>query len=119
MLVLTLVTQWPGYRPISRQVNVRQETSARDAIYKSKLAYHIAKAVESMFEVRNCNHRHSCVCRVTLVLKELSNLTSADTQWAIVDTGIRFEEIELISLRRVSKGSWQPVFHYVTRSSAR
>lgn len=43
--------QWPGYREFKRQVQIKDETPARNPITVAKFAHHVGRSVEAFFRV--------------------------------------------------------------------
>ncbi|KAF8498650.1 hypothetical protein F5888DRAFT_193597 [Russula emetica] len=84
---------WPGYNEFRRQVQIRDETSARNPITVAKFAHHIGRSVEAF----------------------LRNPTPSQTRraefdrWAIGQGGINLINIRIIGAIHVSAGSWMPI----------
>lgn len=61
VLVLTMLSQWPGYQPWSRQIPTRDFRNPPGPISRAKLAKNVAKSVARFIVVRiNSIHRDSC-----------------------------------------------------------
>jgi hypothetical protein len=45
------VYQWPGYNEFKRQVQIRDETPAKNPITVAKFAHHIGRSVEAFLRV--------------------------------------------------------------------
>jgi hypothetical protein len=52
-LLITMfgVYQWPGYNEFRRQVQIRDETPAKNPITVAKFAHHVGRSVEAFFRV--------------------------------------------------------------------
>jgi len=87
----TLRIQWPGYKSWSKTIAALDWTKDRSPIPRVKLAEAVATAVRDLFEkYRNQSYDADCA------------------EWNIGPNGIRLEEVCLVSLHQVSRGSWQP-----------
>ncbi|KIP06389.1 hypothetical protein PHLGIDRAFT_461880 [Phlebiopsis gigantea 11061_1 CR5-6] len=82
--------QWPGYEPWAdtnsiHQFNHRQHVNRRSLEF---IAHQVARSVKAFYE----NRRHE---------------SGTEAGWKL--SGIRFEDLYLLELHHVSRGSWQPV----------
>ncbi|KIP10820.1 hypothetical protein PHLGIDRAFT_33717 [Phlebiopsis gigantea 11061_1 CR5-6] len=100
---ISLRVNWVGYQDRAKQINVRHETHAGDAIPLSRLVKKLAESIRDIIE-------------------GLSVTTPSDKRFELANAsnnGIRFEDLELIRLDRVGKGSWQPTLIYVPHQQSR
>ncbi|KAH0834765.1 hypothetical protein J3R83DRAFT_10362 [Lanmaoa asiatica] len=87
----TLRVQWPGYRPWSKTLAALDWTKSRDPITRVKLAEAVAKGVRD------------------LIVKYRDEPYDPDyVEWNVGPNGIQFDQICLVALHHVSRGSWQP-----------
>ncbi|KAH7890709.1 hypothetical protein F5I97DRAFT_1798867 [Phlebopus sp. FC_14] len=84
--------QWPGYRPWTKQIPTYDFKTPRGPITKGKLAKNIANCVRSFIEVAEKQHMEA----------------ESDRRWKVGRRHIKVEDLMLVSLHHVSKGSWQP-----------
>ncbi|KAG0702219.1 hypothetical protein DFH29DRAFT_805273, partial [Suillus ampliporus] len=90
---LTLPVKWPGYPSFTKQI-------ASKDWKKNKVIQHTRKAGDE-----------SCGCQFLLSLGQKHANTPCEppnSAWRIGPNGIRIEHLVLVSLHRVSQGSWQP-----------
>ncbi|KAF8479781.1 hypothetical protein DFH94DRAFT_496786 [Russula ochroleuca] len=84
---------WPGYNVFKRQVQIRDESPAKNPITIGKFAHHIGRSIEAF----------------------LRNLTPNQTRraefdrWTIGQGGINPIDIKIIGIIHVSAGSWMPI----------
>ena len=84
-------------------------------ITRAKLGTEIAKSLELFIEVSLCDlYMHSS--RTHGIRQGMQNETVKRSlrRWRVGEVGtghINVDNVELVALERVSKGSWQPVFH--------
>ncbi|KAG1880321.1 hypothetical protein C8R48DRAFT_587646 [Suillus tomentosus] len=84
--------QWPGYRAWTRQIPTMDFKSPKGPITRAKLAKTIANCVKRFIEE-----------------KEMECMEmEADRRWRVGTRYIRMEDLILVSLHHISKGSWQP-----------
>ncbi|KAI0790239.1 hypothetical protein BC629DRAFT_1512531 [Irpex lacteus] len=87
---IKLRIMWPGYGEFSRDINAKEHTKTGESIPKWKLAFCVAQTVHAFYT---------------------SGAVSTNAGvWDI--RNIRFEYLQLLELRQVSTGSWQPVLVY-------
>lgn len=91
--------EWPGYRQWSRQIPTKDFKSPPRPISVTKLCKNIAK----------------CVQRFVLERQHCELEDGTDARWKVGGSGIRFEDLVLVSLHHVSMGSWQPQLRFRTR----
>lgn len=84
--------QWPGYRAWTKQIPTMDFKSPKGPITRTKLAKNIANCVKRFIEEKE---------------KERMDL-EADRRWRVGTRYIRMEDLILVSLHHISKGSWQP-----------
>ncbi|KAJ8595632.1 hypothetical protein M405DRAFT_320757 [Rhizopogon salebrosus TDB-379] len=84
--------QWPGYRAWTKQIPTMDFKSPKCPITKGKLAKNIANCVKRFIEDKE---------------KERMEM-EADRRWKVGTRYIRMEDLMLVSLHHISKGSWQP-----------
>ncbi|KAF8420345.1 hypothetical protein L210DRAFT_3425104 [Boletus edulis BED1] len=85
---------WPGYPSFKRQISSRNWRKMKGPITKAKLAQNIAKTTSQFIE-------------------KMSNKpleVGAERSWKVGPQHIKLEDLILVSLHHVSKGSWQPQF---------
>ncbi|KAG2070213.1 hypothetical protein BDR04DRAFT_1155820 [Suillus decipiens] len=84
--------QWPGYRAWTKQIPTMDFKSPKGPITRAKLAKNIANCVKRFIEE-----------------KEMERMEmEADRRWRVGTRYIRMEDLILVSLHHISKGSWQP-----------
>lgn len=89
---ISIRLEWPCYRPWSRQIPTRDFKSPPGPITRAKLAKNIAKNVDRFIQE-----------------KSKSNIEDdSDGQWRVGPGGIKLDDLVLVSLHHVSRGSWQP-----------
>jgi len=82
---------WPGYNDFKRQVQIRDETPAKNPITVGKFAHHIGRTVEAF-------------------LREMTpNPARRADQWTIGQGGVIPANIRVIGAVHVSAGSWMPI----------
>ncbi|KAG1869526.1 hypothetical protein F4604DRAFT_888023 [Suillus subluteus] len=84
--------QWPGYRAWTRQIPTMDFKSPKGPITRAKLAKNIANCVKRFIEEKE---------------KERMEM-EADRRWKVGTRYIRMEDLILVSLHHIAKGSWQP-----------
>lgn len=84
--------QWPGYRAWTKQIPTMDFKSPKGPITRAKLAKNIANCVKRFIEEKE---------------KERMEM-EADRRWRVGTRYIRMEDLILVSLHHISKGSWQP-----------
>lgn len=50
-MTMLVVYQWPGYNEFKRQVQIKDETPARNPITVAKFAHHVGRSVEAFLRV--------------------------------------------------------------------
>lgn len=85
---ISIRIEWPGYPSFTKQIASKDWRKTRSPNTREMLAYKVAGAVQAFF-------------------KKHAN-TPCDSRWRIGPNGIRIEHLVLVSLHRVSQGSWQP-----------
>lgn len=91
-LSVSIRLQWPGYRSWTRQIPTMNFKSPKGPITRAKLALNIANCVKRFIEDKE---------------KERMEM-EADRRWRVGARNIRMEDLILVSLHNISKGSWQP-----------
>ncbi|KAH9995586.1 hypothetical protein BJV77DRAFT_961023 [Russula vinacea] len=83
---------WPGYNEFKRQVQIRDETPAKNPITIGKFVHHIGRSMEAF-------------------LRNLTNQTqrAGYDRWTIGQGGINPIDIRIIGAIQVSAGSWMPI----------
>ncbi|KAG2366918.1 hypothetical protein BDR07DRAFT_1479693 [Suillus spraguei] len=84
--------QWPGYRAWKKQILTTNFKSPKGLITRAKLAKTIAICVKRFVEDKE---------KERMVME-------ADRRWRVGPRYIRVEDLILVSLHHISKGSWQP-----------
>ncbi|KIJ20813.1 hypothetical protein PAXINDRAFT_165652 [Paxillus involutus ATCC 200175] len=84
--------QWPGYRPWTKQIPTMDFKNPKGPITKLKLAKNIA----------------NCVRRFIEAVDSKAMEPDSDRRWKVGKRNIKVEDLVLVSLHHVSKGSWQP-----------
>ncbi|KAF9650499.1 hypothetical protein BDM02DRAFT_1381798 [Thelephora ganbajun] len=95
---ITMRLEWPGYMSWSRQVRILDSRSVRQSISREKLAYEVAKTVSAFAQPQNRKRSSAegALCR--------------DRTWDIGEGGLGLDDLVLVRVENVSKGSWQPQF---------
>ncbi|KAG1746700.1 uncharacterized protein EDB91DRAFT_1049172 [Suillus paluster] len=93
--------QWPGYRSWTKQIPTMDFKSPKGPITRAKLAKNIANCVKRFIEVRPTKRMEM----------------EADRRWRVGNRYIRMEDLILVSLHHISKGSWQPQLRLRTTMS--
>jgi len=83
---------WPGYQPWSRQIPTRDFRNPPGPITRSKLAKIVAKSVARFIAEHQGRPMEE----------------DGDPNWAVGDHKIEVNDLVLMRLDHVSKGSWQP-----------
>ncbi|KAI9511571.1 hypothetical protein F5148DRAFT_974910 [Russula earlei] len=87
---------WPGYQPSEHQVQLRDQTPARNPVTLERLVKHVGS-------------------RVRQFLSDCVQVQSADPRWAVGYGGINVNEVMLIGVVQVSAGSWIPILQLMER----
>ncbi|KAI9511587.1 hypothetical protein F5148DRAFT_1146751 [Russula earlei] len=87
---------WPGYQPSEHQVQLRDQTPARNPVTLERLVKHVGS-------------------RVRQFLSDCMQVQSADPRWAVGYGGINVNEVMLIGVVQVSAGSWMPMLQLMER----
>ncbi|KAG1906224.1 uncharacterized protein F5891DRAFT_942311 [Suillus fuscotomentosus] len=88
---ISIRIEWPGYPSFTKQIASKDWKKTRSPNTRERLAVKIAGAVHSFFKE---HAKTPC--------------DPPNSIWRIGPTGIRIEHLALVSLHRVSQGSWQP-----------
>ncbi|KAG1867274.1 hypothetical protein DFJ58DRAFT_769234 [Suillus subalutaceus] len=88
---ISIRIEWPGYKSFTKQIASKDWKKTRSPNTRERLAMKVAGAVQSFFK-KHAN----------------TPCDPPDSRWRIGPNGIRFEDLALVSLHRVSQGSWQP-----------
>ncbi|KAG1722642.1 uncharacterized protein EDB91DRAFT_1088063 [Suillus paluster] len=83
--------EWPGYPSFTKQIASKDWKKERSFNTRERLAMKVAGAVASFFR-KHAN----------------TPCDPPNSSWRIGPNGIRVEHVVLVSLHRVSQGSWQP-----------
>ena len=105
--------QWHGYQPWSRQIPTRDFKATPGPITKEKLAKSIAKVVDrfitvSSFPITGVNHL-ILLPPIFQETTETQMVYGSNPAWKVGDGGIGLDDLVLIALLHVSRGSWQVV----------
>ncbi|KAN0088540.1 hypothetical protein V8E55_005597 [Tylopilus felleus] len=84
--------QWPGYQPWSKQIPTMDFKTPKGPITRAKLAKNIA----------------TCIRRFQEYVQNKPMEAESDKRWKVGNCHIKVEDLILVSLHHVSKGSWQP-----------
>jgi len=86
--------EWPGYKSWSRQIKTNDWRKTRRPITRAKLATDISKSL-------------------ALFVQEMENepVDPQNEKWRFGPGYITIDQITLVALEHVSKGSWQPHFY--------
>ncbi|KAF9245303.1 hypothetical protein BU15DRAFT_41204 [Melanogaster broomeanus] len=84
--------QWPGYRSWTKQIPTMDFKNPKGPITKVKLAKNVA----------------NCVRRFIEAVEGKAMEPDSDRRWRVGKRHIKAEDLVLVSLHHVSKGSWQP-----------
>ncbi|KAL4072962.1 hypothetical protein V8B97DRAFT_1869837 [Scleroderma yunnanense] len=84
--------EWPGYRPWTKQIPTMDFKTPKGPITRGKLAKNIA----------------NCVRRFVEWAEKQCMEADADRRWRVGKKYLKMEDLMLVSLHHVSKGSWQP-----------
>ncbi|KAF9245291.1 hypothetical protein BU15DRAFT_41057, partial [Melanogaster broomeanus] len=85
---------WPGYRSYKRQIPSRNFRKQRGPITKGRLAKNLAITTRRFLEQ----------------MSDKPMEDDADKKWRVGSRHIKVEDLILVSLHHVSKGSWQPQY---------
>ncbi|KAF8840078.1 hypothetical protein BDN67DRAFT_690698 [Paxillus ammoniavirescens] len=87
----TLRVLWPGYEPFSKTLATQNWTKERSPITRGKFAEFVAMAVRDLFQkCRNAPYDQD------------------HASWNVGPNGLNLQDIVLVAVHHVSKGSWQP-----------
>lgn len=84
--------EWPGYRSWTKQIPTNDFKTPKGPITRGKLAKNIA----------------NCVRRFIEWAEKQPMEADSDRRWRVGRKHIKLEDLILVSLHHVSKGSWQP-----------
>ncbi|PSS31026.1 hypothetical protein PHLCEN_2v2439 [Hermanssonia centrifuga] len=87
---ISIRLMWPGYVSWSRQIPTRDFRSPPGPITRSKLAKNVAKTIQRFIDEMKTRP-----------------MEDADPRWKVGIKGINIDDLELVGLQHVSKGSWQ------------
>ncbi|KAF8434600.1 hypothetical protein L210DRAFT_941978 [Boletus edulis BED1] len=87
----TLRIRWPGYKSWSKTISALDWTKSRAPVTRVKLAEAVATAIRDLFEKYRDEHYEP-----------------EYTRWNVGRSGIQLDQICLVALHQVSRGSWQP-----------
>ncbi|KAN0131711.1 hypothetical protein V8E53_010553, partial [Lactarius tabidus] len=82
---------WPGYKMFKRQIPIRDESSARNAITMSRFVGQVGRTVDNFLRVHP-----ECV-------------DDPRKQWRIGPGGVQRSDIIIIGAVHISAGSWMPI----------
>ncbi|KAG2346944.1 hypothetical protein BDR05DRAFT_997313 [Suillus weaverae] len=88
---ISIRIEWPGYPSFTKQIASKDWKKKRSPNTRERLAIKVAGAVQSFFK-KHAN----------------TSCDPPNSRWRIGSNGIRIEQLALVSLHRVSQGSWQP-----------
>ncbi|KAH9967303.1 hypothetical protein BC827DRAFT_1264146 [Russula dissimulans] len=89
---------WPGYHPSESQVQLRDQTPARNPIPLERLVKHVASRVRQF--LIECEH---------------VPVQGQPHKWTVGHGNITFSEVMLIGVIQVSAGSWMPILQLMSR----
>lgn len=89
---VSIRVEWPGYRSWTKQIPTNDFKTPKGPITRAKLAKNLA----------------NCVKRFIEWAAKQPMETNADRRWKVGPKHIKVEDLMLVSLHHVSKGSWQP-----------
>lgn len=89
---ISLRIEWPGYRPWTCQLPIRDYRKTPGPITRAKLAKNLANCIRRFIQKTHRNNMEA----------------DPNPMWRISADGIKFEDLILVSLNHVSQGSWQP-----------
>ncbi|KIK80097.1 hypothetical protein PAXRUDRAFT_159591, partial [Paxillus rubicundulus Ve08.2h10] len=84
--------QWPGYQPYHKSISTKDYSSTRRPINISKLAKLVAKRIQLFMEI----------------MSKRPMEIGSDQQWRVGPHHITLDDLILVSLHHISRGSWQP-----------
>ncbi|VDC03197.1 unnamed protein product [Peniophora sp. CBMAI 1063] len=87
---ISLRLNWPGYQPWTRQIPTRDFRNPPGPITRDKLTKNVAKSVQRFIEEQKSRE-----------------IEPAEEQWRVGEGFIELEDLLLLRLDNVSKGSWQ------------
>ncbi|KAI9568067.1 hypothetical protein HD554DRAFT_2022730, partial [Boletus coccyginus] len=87
----TLRVQWPGYKLWSKTIAALDWTKSRAPITRVKVAEAVATAIQGLFE----KYRDK-------------PYDPGHAEWNVGPNGVQLDQICLVALHHVSRGSWQP-----------
>lgn len=88
---ISIRIEWPGYPSYTKQIASKDWKKTRSPNTRERLAIKVADAVRSFFKKY-----------------ENTRCDPPGSRWRIGPNAIRIEHLALVSLHRVSQGSWQP-----------
>lgn len=88
---ISIRIEWPGYPSYTKQIASKDWKKTRSPNTRERLATKVAEAVRSFFK-KHAN----------------TPCNPLNSRWRIGPNGILVEHLVLVSLHRVSQGSWQP-----------
>lgn len=88
---ISIRIEWPGYPSFTKQIASKDWRKKRSPNTREMLAFKVAGAVHAFFK-KHAN----------------TPCDPPNSRWRIGPNGIRIEHLVLVSLHRVSQGSWQP-----------
>jgi len=90
---------WPGYQPSEQQIQLRDQTPARDPISFDRFVRNLGNRVRQFLE--DCEG------------VPISQLDPS-SKWIVGHGGISANEVVLIGIVHVSAGSWMPILQLMT-----
>ena len=100
--------QWPGYQPWSRQIPTRDFRNPPGPITRSKLAKNVAKSVGRFITVGAVSsHYDNCLTGPCQEHQDRPMEEDGDAAWLVGLRRIEVNDLVLVRLDHVSKGSWQ------------
>jgi hypothetical protein len=100
--------QWPGYQPWSRTIPTRDFRNPPGPITRSKLAKNVAKSVGRFIMVGAISSEYdSCLTGTIQEQHDRPMEEDGDPAWLVGPRRIEVNDLVLVRLDHVSKGSWQ------------
>ena len=113
-LHLPLISQWPGYPTSEQQVQLRDQTPARNPVTLERFVKHVGSRVRQYLIVR--------FFPIVAMTSEIQRFQECErpvnnpySPWFVGPNGINFNEVMLIGVVQVSAGSWMPILQLMHR----
>ena len=89
------------------KISTTRWNESRDQITRGELAYQVAKKVKRYFDAMVVSS-HGGIVRLALLKIKLQQGSNGSAPWKIGEGFMHLDNMFLVGLESVSKGSWQP-----------